>query len=145
MQTTIETARLQGLHSQTRLQLEAVWGELGTRESTVGIAEQLRDYATRYQPTTEGTRFVASTEVLESCFGKLKRLERDQSRDGITGLALALGVIVGTSSDADLKEALDRRRRKKPKGGSTETSAKPCNGSADSFSNKPKRNKFGMS
>jgi hypothetical protein len=116
VRTTIETVRLQGLHSQTAPQLEAVWGELGTQESTVRIAEQLRDYATRYQPTIEGTRLVASTEVLESCFGKLKRLERDQSRDGITGLALALGAIAGPSSDADLKEALDTVPQKKVDG-----------------------------
>lgn len=33
--------------------------------------------------------FVASTEILESSFGKLKRLEQQQSQDGITSLVLA--------------------------------------------------------
>ena len=76
----------------------------------------MRDYVARYQPTKEGERFVASTEVLESSFGKLKRLEQDQSGDGITGLALAMGVIVGTLSDADLKEALEAVPQKKADG-----------------------------
>jgi hypothetical protein len=116
VQTTIETLRIQGLHTQSLPQLEAVWGEIGTRESTVRIVEQLRNYVTRYQPTVEGARFVTSTEVLESCFGKLKRLEQDQSSNGITGLALALGAIVGTSSDAGLKEALDAVPQKKAEG-----------------------------
>jgi len=116
VETTIATVRLQGLHSQTLPQLEAAWGEIGTRESTARVAEQLCDYVMSYQPATAGTRFVASTEVLESTFGKLKRLERDQSRDGITGLTLALGVIVGTSSDADLKEALDSVPQKQSQG-----------------------------
>ena len=116
VQTTIETVRVQGLHAQTRSQLETAWGEIGPRESTVRIAEQLRDYATRYQPTKPGQRFFASTEVLESSFGKLKRLEQDQSGDGITGLALALGAIVGTSNDADLEEALNSMPQKKADG-----------------------------
>jgi len=116
VQTTIETVRVQGLHAQTLPQLEAAWGEIGPRESTVRIAERLRDYATSHQPTEPGERFVASTEILESCFGKLKRLEQDQSSNGITGLALALGAIVGTCSDADLKEALDAVPLKQAKG-----------------------------
>jgi hypothetical protein len=107
VQITIETVRLQGLHAQTPSQLTEAWGEIGPRESTARIAEQLYDYVMTYQPATADTRFVASTDVLESTFGKFKRLERDQSRDGVTGLALALGAIVGTCSDEDLKEALD--------------------------------------
>ncbi len=107
VQTTIQIVRFQGLHAQTLPQLTAAWGEIGSRESSARIAEQLCDYVMTYQPTTANTRFVASTEVLESTFGKFKRLEGDQSRDGITGLALALGAIVGTCTDLDLKEALD--------------------------------------
>lgn len=113
VQTTIATLRVQGLHSQTLPELEEVWGEIGTRESTVRMAEHLRAYVTSYQPTVPGVRWVASTEVLESSFGKLKRLEQDQSGSGLTGLVLAMGVIVGTSSDADVKEALDAIPQKK--------------------------------
>jgi hypothetical protein len=118
VQTTIEMVRLQGLHIETLPQLKAAWGEIGTRESTARIAEQLCDYVMAYQPpaSAKGTRFVASTDVLESAFGKFKRLEQDQSRDGITGLALALGVIVGTSSEADLKEAIEQVPQKKAEG-----------------------------
>lgn len=116
VQTAIETVRVQGLHAQTLSQLEAAWGEIGSQESTVRIAEQLRDYATSHQPAEPGQRFVASTEILESCFGKLKRLEQDQSSNGITGLSLALGAIVGTFSDADVKEALDAVPLKRAEG-----------------------------
>ena len=116
VQTTIATVRVQGLHAQTLEQLEAVWGEIGSSESTVRIAEQLRDYAKLDPPLEQGRRFVASTEILESCFGKLKRLEQDQSGNGITGLVLALGAIVGTLSDDELKAALDAVPQKQADG-----------------------------
>lgn len=116
VQTTIETLRVHGLHAQTQAQLDTAWQEIGPRETTIRIAEQLRDYVKCHQPTQAGVHFVASTEVLESSFGKLKRLERDQSGDGITGLVLALGAIVGNLSDEDLKESLDSVPQKEAEG-----------------------------
>ena len=41
-----------------------------------------------------GERLPGTTEVLESCFGKLKGLEDGQSKSGFTGLVLSLGVMV---------------------------------------------------
>ena len=54
----------------------------------------------------------ASTEVLESCFGKLKYLEHEQSKSGFTGLVLSLGAIVGTLTLERVKDALERCRVK---------------------------------
>ncbi len=113
VQTTIELVRVEGLHAQTRSLLEKAWGEIGTRNSTVRIAERLREYVTNYQPKAKDERFVASTEILESSFGKLKRVERQQSQDGMTGLVLALGAMVGTCTETDLKEALETTPQKK--------------------------------
>ena len=47
-----------------------------------------------------------SSEVIESVFGKQKRLEGDQASNGLTGLLLALGVIVSTLNATLIKEAL---------------------------------------
>jgi len=105
--------RVEGLHAGTRPLLEQAWGEIGTRDSTVHIAEQLREYVTKYQPTTQDERFVASTEILESSFGRLKRVERQQSQDGMTGLVLALGAMVGTCTETDLNAALEATPQKK--------------------------------
>ena len=77
------------------------------------MADRLREYVTKYQPTEKGVRFVASTEILESSFGKFKRIEGQQSQDGVTGLVLTMGAIVGKCSDADLKEALEKTPEKK--------------------------------
>lgn len=112
VQKTIELVRVEGLHAGTLPLVEQAWGAIGTRDSTVHIAERLRDYVTHYQPANPEERLVASTEILESSFGKLKRIERDQSSDGMTGLVLAMGALVGTHTEDDLKQALDATPQK---------------------------------
>jgi hypothetical protein len=113
VQTTIELVRVQGLHKETLALLETAWGAIGSRASTVRIAAQLREYVIQHRPVQAEERFVASSEILESSFGKLKRIERDQSQDGVTALVLALGALVGTWRDDDLKQALDATPGKK--------------------------------
>jgi hypothetical protein len=51
-----------------------------------------------------------TTEVLESCFGKLKALEDGQSKSGFTGLVLSLGAMVSTRTAETIREALERYR-----------------------------------
>jgi hypothetical protein len=57
-----------------------------------------------------GERLPGTTEVLESCFGKLKGLEDGQSKSGFTGLILSLGAMVSEWTAASLGEALERCR-----------------------------------
>ena len=121
VQTTTDLVRVDGLHTGTGPLLETAWQEIGPPasaipESEARIVAGLRAYVATYQPKTPGERFVASTEILESSFGKLKRLEGQQSQDGITGLVLALGAMVGKPTEADLKEALEATPQKKVDG-----------------------------
>ena len=51
-------------------------------------------------------RFPGSTEVLESCFGKFKQLEKQQSRGGFTQLILGLGSLLGKLVPENVCEAL---------------------------------------
>jgi hypothetical protein len=51
-----------------------------------------------------------TTEVLESCFGRLKALEDGQSKSGFTGLVLSLGAMVSTRTAEAIGEALERCR-----------------------------------
>jgi hypothetical protein len=115
VQTTIALLRVHGLHAESLAELEKNWGPISGPDSTRGIAESLRAYVTQHKPKDEARRFVASSEVLESAFGKLKRLERDQSSDGLTGLVLALGAMMGTTSEEDLCQALEATPEKKVK------------------------------
>ena len=113
VQTTITHLRRQGLHSGTLAELESAWGEIGTSATTVRIANRLRAYATKYRPSHAAERFVASTEILESSFGRLKRIEGPQSQDGLTVLSLAMGAIVGDRTDAEVRAALESTPQKK--------------------------------
>jgi hypothetical protein len=57
-----------------------------------------------------GERLPGTTEILESCFGKLKALEDGQSKSGFTGLVLSLGAMVSQWTAESLTEALERCR-----------------------------------
>ncbi len=113
VQSTIALLRLHGLHAGNLAEMEKNWGPIHGPDSTQAIAQGLRDYVTRYQPKDEARRFVASSEVLESAFGKFKRLERDQSGAGITGLVLGLGALVGTMGEEEIRQALEATPEKK--------------------------------
>ena len=81
------------------------------------VAGHLRVYARRYaSQAREGETLVGSTEVLESSFGKLKRLQGDASADGFTGLVLALGAVTGDADEAEVREALDAVPTKEAEG-----------------------------
>src|SRR5262245_23073675 len=57
-----------------------------------------------------GERLPGTTEVRESCFGKLKGLEDGQSKSGLTGLVLSLGALVSKGTAESVGEALERCR-----------------------------------
>jgi hypothetical protein len=116
VQTAIDLVRVDGLHRGSGPLLEKAWGEIGPRESEQRIAAKLREYVVTYQSKTLGERFVASTEILESSFGKLKRIEGQQSQDGVTGLVLAIGAMLGNPTEEDLKEALEETPQKQVDG-----------------------------
>ena len=50
---------------------------------------------------------MGSTEILESAFGKQKRIGSDQSESGLTGLSLALGAMLGGVDEATLRAGLE--------------------------------------
>jgi hypothetical protein len=53
-----------------------------------------------------GERFVGSSEVLESLFGKMKYMEHEQTAFGFTSLILAAMAHVGSSDDELIKQAI---------------------------------------
>lgn len=67
----------------------------------------LKHVAQQAAQTRPGERLPGSTEVLESCFGKLKQLEKEQNRSGFTGLLLALGAVVSRTTPPVVKAALE--------------------------------------
>ena len=75
------------------------------------LREKLIAFVTRESAKARiGERLPGTTEVLESCFGRLKALESDQSKSGFTGLVLSLGAMVSEWTEESLGEALERCR-----------------------------------
>ena len=68
--------------------------------SSQGKAKQLKP----------GERFPGSTGVLESCFGKLKEMEKQQARGGFTTLIIAFGAILANTTAKAIQAALQQSR-----------------------------------
>src|ERR1019366_2476459 len=89
---TLDFVRVRGLYvgagGELAAALPAAAGEAGA------LREELIAFLTRESSKARiGECLPGSTEVLESCFGKLKALESDQSKSGFTGLVLSLGAM----------------------------------------------------
>jgi hypothetical protein len=108
VQRTVAFVRCHGLYRGAEEEVRRGWLDVEWTEGTEAVAEQMKQYVKEYGCLAgEGETLVGSTEVLESCIGKLKRLEADQSGSGITGLALAVGAMVGSWTEAEVKRALE--------------------------------------
>jgi hypothetical protein len=108
VETTLTHIRVHGLHATTTRQLNAQWLRLELTAGANEVAAELRLALSREAVQAHpGETLVASTEVLESVQGKLKRLEASYANDGFTGLSLALGALVGPSTEATMQEALE--------------------------------------
>jgi hypothetical protein len=53
-----------------------------------------------------------STEILESCFGKLKHIERTQSTSGFTSLVLSLGAMLAPLTVENIQQSLEAVKQK---------------------------------
>jgi hypothetical protein len=107
IETTQEFVRCEGLTQQSgpalREMLDALWLDSRPRTLAIQLAAFVRDEGAKAAP---GERLPGSTEVLESCFGKLKALEQHQSRSGFTSLILSLGALVSRTTPQLIAEAL---------------------------------------
>ena len=65
----------------------------------------VREQASKAKP---GERLPGSTEVLESCFGRFKTLERDQAKGGFTSLLLGFGTLFAEATIENVLEAMRR-------------------------------------
>jgi hypothetical protein len=106
---TLDFVRCRGLTASAGRELEAT---LPAASGSAGeLREQLLGFVTdESSKVRQGERLPGTTEVLESCFGKLKALEDGQSKSGFTGLVLSLGAMVSKWTAESIEEALERCR-----------------------------------
>jgi hypothetical protein len=82
--------------------------------SSVGLAKELiRFLARQARQAKRGERLVGSTEVLESCFGKMKQLEKQQARGGFTSLLVSFGALLAETTANAVNAALKNSGTKK--------------------------------
>jgi hypothetical protein len=109
IEATLEFIRCHGVSAWAGRELsEALPAAAGAAGE---LREQLIAFVTdESSKVRQGERLPGTTEVVESCFGKLKALEDGQSKSGFTGLVLSLGAMVSTWTAETIGEALERCR-----------------------------------
>ena len=104
---TAEVVRNEGLYrgvaAELQRRLKPVAKDPSSKDLAVELVAFVREQS---KEVKEGERIPGSTEVLESCFGTLKALEKDHSRSGFTGLVLGLGALVGKVTKEVVRQAL---------------------------------------
>lgn len=96
-----------GLSRTTAKELSRKLSGPWAHASTTTLVRELVDFVrSQGEQAKPGERFPGSTEVLESCFGKMKELEQQQSRGGFTSLVLAFGALLADTTSQFIKSAL---------------------------------------
>lgn len=119
VEKTIKCVRLHGLNSTTLENLEKEWGpesadaDTGTRM----VRGYLRVYVRKGErQLKEGETLAGSSEILESAFGKLKAKAGESGKGELTGMAMALGTILGKHDEEAVREGLENVPQKKADG-----------------------------
>jgi hypothetical protein len=97
----------EGLHAKTARTLSRKLRPLlQTAEGRRLAAALIRFVREQAAKTKPGERLPASTEVLESCFGRFKTLEKDQSKGGFTSLLLGFGAMFAEATKEGVLKAM---------------------------------------
>ena len=101
------------MHKDLEVELNKL--NIGDRENS--IKEKLLDFIKQQsQKIKPGERFLGSSEIIESLFGKQKNLEGAQSKNGFTGLILGAAAFVSETTIDVVAEAMGSVKIKDIKG-----------------------------
>lgn len=102
-----DLVRLEGLHMHTLEHFEDAISSIKIGYRELEFADKLSSFfLMQSRGIKKGERFLGSTEVLESLFGKLKFMEQEQTAFGFTSLILAAIACVGASDEKTIKNAI---------------------------------------
>jgi hypothetical protein len=103
----VDFVRTQGLYRGAGKGLRGRLKALTVGPEAAQLGRDLARFVTEQgRRLDRGERLPGSSEVIESCFGKFKTLEREQSKGGFTGLLPALAACVSGRSQEVVHEAL---------------------------------------
>jgi hypothetical protein len=108
IQRVVRQVRRYGIDRDTVAQLQRQFDEMNLSPSARDAAEVMMNFTAEqaWVARLGGERLIGSTEILESLFGGLKSLERQQSTSGLTGLVLAVGAMVSNWTIEEIDQAL---------------------------------------
>ncbi len=82
-----------------------------TTEKALDIKNELAEFVeSESLKADDDERLLGSSEIIESVFGKLKFLEKDQAKSGLTGLLLSVGAFVSETSNQAVQKAIETVR-----------------------------------
>jgi|SRR5665213_1336248 len=103
----------QGIYRGAAKALRAVLPRQVLHASSVGLRAKLLVFVVRQaRRLRPGERVPGSTEVLESLFGHLKQLEKQQARGGFTSLLLGFGARLAETTAKVFTQAMEHSRTK---------------------------------
>jgi hypothetical protein len=116
VEATVAHVRTHGVSQETDIGLETAWANVDWTSGALAVADRLQTaICAEGEQAKPGEKLVGSTEVLESTFGKMKRLEGSYAGDGFTGLSLAIGAIVEKRTEDEMRDALEAVPKKEAK------------------------------
>ena len=108
IQVVVRQVRRHGIDRDSVARLRRQFDEMNLSLSGRDAAEVMMTFVAEqaWAARLGGERLIGSTEILESIFGDLKTLERQQSESGFSGLMLAVGAMVSRWTIEEINEAL---------------------------------------
>lgn len=103
---TVAFVNQQGIYRGAARKLRAEMPRLAHVSSTSLVNELVAFVAQQARRTRRGERLPGSTEVLESCFGRFKQMEKQQARGGFTSLLLGFGALLAETTTQAIEGAM---------------------------------------
>ena len=90
-------------------QLQSLLSSLEMCDASQTVADRLLEFLREHElKLQDGQRLPLSTEILESCFGLYKQLERQHSKGGFTSLLASFGALLQPATPDSIREAFGR-------------------------------------
>ena len=100
-----------GIHASIGAQLQSQLQPLATTPAARRIRDQVLAFlADQSAGMSPGQRLIGTTEVLESIFGKYKRVQSCHSQGGMTSMLLSISAMIGKQTPSVIKQALEAVR-----------------------------------
>jgi hypothetical protein len=106
---TEQAVRNLGLYKGADLDLKARLAAVSQEATSKAMAAEMVAFVRdQSKGLKQAERVPGSTQVLESCLGTMKELQKEQSRSGFTGLVLGLGALLGRVTKEVVAQVLAR-------------------------------------